>query len=121
MDHTNLYSEQDIKNGKWMSVIAYLGLFWLIPFFLKRDNPYVRFHLNQGLPLLIISLVVNIVGEIVCALLTAILLSFVASLVGLLVDLIQIVIFVFMIIGIINVIHDRAKELPIIGFIRILK
>lgn len=123
MDYTNNYLEQDIKSGKGMGVLSYLGWFLLIPLFVnsRRKNPYVRFHLNQGILLLLISIITNIIGEIACWVLELILLGFIAGIVGVVVDIIQVLIFVFMILGIIDVINGRARELPLIGGIRILK
>ena len=123
MDRTNNFLEEDINSGKGMSVLAYLGWFLLIPLFVnnRRQNPYVKFHLNQGILLLIISIVFNIIGKIACRILELILLGFVAGIVGVIVDIIQVLIFVFMILGIVGVINGRAKELPLIGGIRIIR
>ena len=123
MDHTNLFSESDIRTGKGMSVLSYLGLLWLIPFFVntRRNNPYVKFHMNQGLILLIISLIIQVIGAVVCAVLDFFWLGLISSLVGVAVEFIQFIIFAFEILGIVNVLKDTAKELPFIGFIRILK
>ncbi len=123
MDHTNNYSANDIQTGKGMSVLSYLGLLWLIPFFVntRRNNPYVRFHMNQGLILLIISLIIQVIGAVVCAVLDFFWLGFISSIVGVAVDFVQFIIFVFEILGIVNVLKNTAKELPFIGFIQILK
>jgi len=123
MDHTNNYTANDIQTGKGMSVLSYLGLLWLIPFFVntRRNNPYVRFHMNQGLILLIISLIIQVIGAVVCAVLDFFWLGFISSIVGVAVDFVQFIIFVFEILGIVNVLKNTAKELPFIGFIQILK
>ena len=123
MDHTNNYTANDIQTGKGMSVLSYLGLLWLIPFFdnTRRNNPYVRFHMNQGLILLIISLIIQVIGAVVCAVLDFFWLSFISSIVGVAVDFVQFIIFAFEILGIVNVLKNTAKELPFIGFIQILK
>ncbi len=123
MDHTNNYTANDIQTGKGMSVLSYLGLLWLIPFFvnMRRNNPYVRFHMNQGLILLIISLILQVIGAVICAVLDFFWLDFISSIVGVAVDFIQFIIFVFEILGIVNVLKNTAKELPFIGFIQILK
>lgn len=123
MDHTNNYTANDIQTGKGMSVLSYLGLLWLIPFFVntRRNNPYVRFHMNQGLILLIISLILQVIGAVICAVLDFFWLGFISSIVGVAVDFIQFIIFVFEILGIVNVLKNTAKELPFIGCIKILK
>ena len=123
MDHTNNYTANDIQTGKGMSVLSYLGLLWLIPFFVntRRNNPYVRFHMNQGLILLIISLIILVIGAVVCAVLDFFWLGFISSIVGVAVDFVQFIIFAFEILGIVNVLKNTAKELPFIGFIQILK
>lgn len=123
MDYTNNYLEQDIKDGKGMSVLSYFGLLILIPLFIPkyRENPYVRFHMNQGAIILILSVAINLIGEILCAILKLIALGFVAGVLGVVIDILQVLIFVLMVIGIVNVVNGRAKDLPVVGGIRIIK
>ena len=107
-DSTADYSAADIENGKGLSVVAYIGILVLIPIFLANNNEFIRFHANQGLVLLIAGIAVNVVACIP-------LVGWIVGLVG------GIFCFVAMIIGIVNAVGGKAKELPLIGKLRILK
>ena len=96
--------EADVKGNKVMAVLAYLGILVLIPLFLAKDSKYARFHTNQGLILLICSIVIFVASKIV---------SFLAIL--------DLVVFVYAIIGIVNAVKGRMKELPYIGKFRIIQ
>ncbi len=104
-DHTKEFSADDIENNKMMAIFCYLGLLLVIPMLVSpaKDSPFVRFHLNQGLILLL--------AYIASSILTAILVGVVG------------VIFctVCMIMGIVNACTGKAKELPLIGRFRFLK
>lgn len=104
-DFTAQYTKEDIEENKAMSVLAYLGILLLIPMLVSpaKDSPYVRFHVNQGLLLFI--------GWMVSGVLSFLCIGFITS----------IICFVFMIMGIINVINGRAVELPLIGRYRLIK
>ena len=85
-----------------MAVLAYLGILVLIPLLVEpaKNSPFVRFHANQGLILLIVGLlsaipVLGCVVGVFCLVLT--------------------------IMGIINAVNGRMKELPLIGRFRLLK
>lgn len=49
-------SEQ--KPDVLMCILSYLGLFSLIPFFVKKDDPYISWHARQGVLLAIASFVI---------------------------------------------------------------
>lgn len=90
------------QNDVIMSILAYLGVLVLIPLFVAKDNPVVRFHIKQGLVLLIgwvISWVIwtiPVLGWILGWLLNL----------GLL---------ILSIIGILNAVNKQQKPLPLVG------
>lgn len=108
-DYTAEYDPEDIKANKIYAVLAYIGILVLIPLFLAGDSKFARFHTNQGFTLFLCSLVCWILGFIKIGLF-----KFIAGLLGF-------CIFVYAVIGIINVIKGRAKELPGIGNLTFLK
>lgn len=121
-DHTAQFHPNDIVANKSMAILSYFGVLVLIPIFAVKNSPYVRFHANQGLVLFIASVAVSVlsyIGEIFnliggITLILGVALTSVSSIAGILV-------FVFTIMGIVNAATNRAKELPIIGKIQILK
>ena len=114
-DFTEEYEQEDIQNNKVMGILAYLGILVLIPIFAAKDSKFARFHANQGLVLAIAGIALSIIGGVLSWIpIGNIIAGIVCGLAGL-------VLFILMILGIVNVVNGRAKELPIVGKIRILK
>ena len=89
---------------KVTGIFAYLGLiFWLIAY-LAGDKEGAKFHLNQGLVLILFGFAFAIVSWI--------------PIVG---CVLWIVWLVFAIMGIISAAKDEEKPLPLIGGIQLLK
>ena len=101
-------SEQEINDGKVMAVLSYLGCLLLIPLIAANKNKFVRFHLGQGLILFIAS----VIGGF---------LSFIPYVGTVLYSVVSIVVFVFMILGIVNACQGKMTGLPLIGDIQIFK
>lgn len=97
----------DVETHKGICVLCYLGLLLLIPLLMYKDSPYVRYHCNQGLILLIFSVIVSAVAAIP-------ILGWIITIIG------GIFSFVLFIIGIVNTVNGRCRELPLIGRFRIL-
>lgn len=96
---------EDVSSNKLMGILAYLGILVFIPLLAAKNSKFARFHVNQGLILLICSVVSWFVGRLsptVAWVLNA-------------------VIFVLAIIGIVNVVKGVTKKLPLIGNIRIIQ
>ena len=114
IDTTYEYSGEDISKNRGFAILAYFGLLFLIPLLAAPNSPYARYHTNQGILLFIVSTVSSV---------TAAILNIIGF--GILSNILNVtsgtITLVFMIIGIINASQGRAKELPIIGSIRILK
>ena len=102
-----VFDPADIEKNKTMAGLAYILFF--LPLLVCPDSAYARFHANQGLTLLIVS----VLGSIVLRLIPFIgwLLSSVLSL----------AVLVFAVIGLLNGLNGKAVELPIIGKYKLLK
>lgn len=118
-DSTSAFDPADIQQNKAMGILAYLGILVLIPIFACKGSRFARFHSNQGLVLLLACVAYNIVYGIINAILLAI--SWRLAFIGTILSLVGIVFLVLAIIGIVNVCNGRAKELPLIGKIKLLK
>ena len=103
VDHTSEYDPRDIATNKDLNFLCYLGPLFLIPYFVQKNSPFTKFHANQGLVLFI----ANIIFSVAISALGGVLLF--------LVPLISLVPLVFVILGIINALSGKAKELPFIG------
>ncbi len=110
-DTSNEYSKEDIKKGKALGILSYLGILVLIPYLSEKKNKYVIFHAKQGIILLIAEI---IVGGILWFL--GLILSWRVSW---LVSICQTAFFflslVLSFMGIKNVCDGKAKELPLIN------
>lgn len=119
-DTTGAYDPRDIEQNKMMAILAYLWLLFLVPLLAAPQSRFARFHANQGLVLFIFeagaSIVLAILGVLLVLITPA--LSILMTILWLLVWLPSIGLVVL---GIINASSGKAKELPLIGKIRILK
>lgn len=90
------------NNDKVFSILSYLGILILVPLLVSQNrSSSLNYHINQGLGLIIVS----VVGWIV--------LSFIHM--WYLMNIWQLLILVLVIIGIINVSKNEMKPLPVIG------
>ncbi len=113
-DTTAQYDSVDIQNSTLMGVLSYLSVLVLIPIFCAKNSPFSQFHANQGLVICLIEIAWGIISSIIKLILPFGIITFVCGLVSLVTIAVQII-------GIVNVIQGKAKELPVIGGIRILK
>ena len=98
-----------------MGILSYLSWLVLIPLIAAPKSPFARFHANQGLILAIIEIAFGIVlGALSLIPVIGIVFNIILSLLGL-------VFLLFSILGIVNAANGKAKELPVIGKIRLIK
>lgn len=104
----------DVANNKVMGILAYLGILVLIPILAAKESKFARYHSNQGLLLLITSIVLYVVAIVLTIVLAMVdpRLAMIGSLLSLGVFL---VVLGGLILGIINVVNGVCKPLPVIG------
>lgn len=119
-DYTSEYDQTDIAANKAFAVLSYLGILVLIPILAAPNSKFARFHSNQGLVFLIASIAANVVLTILRIVSYAIA-EPLGTIFSVITVLVSILIIVLAIIGIVNAAQGKAKELPLIGKIRILK
>lgn len=102
-DHTADFGQEEITRGKFLAALCYLSvIFAVLGLVAEPGSKFIRFHLNQ-------AILVNILGvasSIVCIIP---IIGWIAGIAG------GIATIVFIIIGIVNAVKGKAKELPIIG------
>lgn len=111
------FDPKDVQDNKAMGVLSYIGFLVLVPLLAAKGSPFARFHANQGLVLFIAELAVSIVLGILGAILGF---FWIGWLVRILSSLCGILFLVFSILGIVNAAGGKAKELPLIGHIRLI-
>ena len=99
--------EQDVKI---LSAIGYIGLLFLVPYLVKPKDKFAVFHANQGLLLLIATVVINAIGSIIPVIGWFIILP-----------LGGIFTLVLFILGVISALKGEEKRLPLIGNFDLLK
>lgn len=125
-DSTADFAKEDIEQNKVMAILAYFGFLVIVPVIAAKNSPFAKFHANQGLVLFLSMIAWIIADSIVSAILRAILwkglgLWSIYSLCTTVLDICYLVFTILAIIGIINALNGRAKDLPLIGKFRILK
>ncbi len=119
-DSTAEFDAVDIESNKIMSLFAYLGILFLIPMLACPNSKYARYHTNQGIVLFIAGAIVSVATGILTTVLSII--PVIGTVLGVLIGgVCSIVLTVLTILGIINAVQGKAKELPIIGKYKILK
>lgn len=102
-----IFDPADIEKNKTMAGLAYLIFF--LPLIVCPESKYGKFHANQALLLLIVSIGGNIV------------LGFIPIIGWILIPLFLIAVCVFGIMGLINGFGGKAKQLPLFGKFTIIK
>jgi uncharacterized membrane protein len=123
-DTTAQFDPKDVEQNKVMGVLAYFGILVLVPLLAAKESKFARFHANQGLILCIAIIAWAIINGLLMAILGGIMLPDgwrVYGLIGTLLSLVYIIFSILAIIGIINAASGKAKELPLIGKITLLK
>ena len=90
------------------SMLGYLGLLWLVAYFFGKNerDETSRYHLKQGLGLLMLGIPFNLI-----VLITGLISTSLAALLSSL----SILFLIFSVLGIIHVVNGVRKPLPIIG------
>ena len=101
------YSSEDIEKNKVIAALAYLIFF--LPLLAAQDSSYARFHANQGLLLFILGFGGNTI------------LTIIPILGWIIIPFFSLFVLVLAVMGILNAINGKTKNLPIIGQYRILK
>jgi uncharacterized membrane protein len=95
---------KDVEENKVYAILAYLGILVLVPILAAKESRFAQYHANQGLVLLITSIICGFVIWI--------------PVVGWLLGLGILVLWVM---GIVNAAQGEMKPLPVIGGFKILK
>lgn len=94
-------SAPTVEKNTVMGVLSYLGPLVLIPLLTEKNDPFVKYHVKQGLVLFVIEVATWLVLDMFRL--------------WMLSDLINLGCLVLTVIGIINVVKGEQKELPLVG------
>ncbi len=96
------YMPEDVQQNKGMALLAYLGILVLIPLLAKKDSPYAQFHAKQGLVLFLGWIAATVINVI----------PIIGQIISVLASLFLVVLFIM---GVINALSGKTKDLPLIG------
>ena len=114
-DYTSQFDPKDVAANKIYAVFAYFGILFLVPLLAAKDSPFAKFHTNQGIVIFICECIVSMIVSVMSHF------PVVGVLFSILGGLCSLVLFVAVIMGIVYAAQGQAKELPVIGKIKILK
>lgn len=130
-DSTNEFDENDIEDNMFLAMLSYIGIFAFIPYFIKTDSKFVKYHAIRGINLLILEGIYTLLDSLLSMIKISKVVIDYGSLVGtkmvtplwisLPMAIVGGILTVLSIIGIVNVCKGKAKELPLIGKIKIIK
>ena len=89
-------------NSTLMGIFAYIGPLIIVSYLIAKDDPFVKFHIKQGLVLFVIEIATWFIGSMFWPF-------------WMLLNLVNLGVLILAIIGILNVIHGEQKELPLVG------
>ncbi|MBU2025923.1 MAG: hypothetical protein ABIC19_03755 [Patescibacteria group bacterium] len=89
---------KDVEENKLFAALGYLGILFLIPLLAKKESPYAQFHAKQGMVLFIVGFVSSFIIWI--------------PVIGWAIGICLLVLFIM---GLINALTGKTKELPVIG------
>ncbi|MCH5297549.1 MAG: zinc-ribbon domain-containing protein [Ruminococcus sp.] len=108
----------DAQDNKFMGVLAYIGILFLVPLFAAKQSKFAQFHAKQGLTLFVFEVAYSIFVAIINGILKATVTWSTLALFGTIssiLNFLNVFFFVVAIIGIVNAVKGECKELPLIG------
>jgi uncharacterized membrane protein len=85
-----------------MGVLAYLGPLIIISYISAKDDPFVKFHIRQGLVLLVIEVALWVLSMMFWTL-------------AMIFNIVNLAVLVLVVLGIINVVQGKEQNLPLVG------
>ena len=109
-------TDKEKEDGKLMAILAYLGILFVIPLLVSKENKYVMYHVEQGIALFISWIIVRIAFNLI---LDNILYHVVSVTIpcggGILGSIGTLLLLILMIMGIMNAAGGKVAPLPLIG------
>lgn len=95
--------KEEIKKEKDLTaVLSYIGILFLVPLLVSKDNAFAQFHAKQGLVLFIAEIATSLIAWI----------PFLGWFVGVICWIMWVILSIM---GIMNVLNGKQSPLPVIG------
>lgn len=125
-DYTRKFKYPEAKRCRFECLCACTGVMFFIPLVSIPESRYGRYWANQGLLILLIELICFVIGMILGGIFGLLsLIPFVGIVFKILKTaatvLLILITAVYIITSVVNVLKCRAKDIPFVGFVRIIK
>lgn len=97
---------------KLITILDYIGILFVLGFFVEKDNEDVKFHTNQGIILCLFNIVVSIVASVLRVFHR---IPFVGWTFSLVASLLWLLVAAMIILGIVHAAKGERTPLPVIG------
>lgn len=115
VDRTAEFDAKDAQENKVFGIFSYIGILVLVSLFARKESKWTRFHVNQGLVIAICEIVAGTVLGILSRI------PYVGWVFNLVLAAVEVVAVIVSVLGIVQAAKGQAKELPVIGQIKLLK
>lgn len=119
VDETGKFDGADIAENRMAAALAYVGLLVLVPLYTAKKSEFARYHARQGIVLIIVSAAYSIANGMLAAAVLAV--SWRLYFILRITRLMGLAFPVLAVTGIVNAVNGKAKELPVIGKIRLFR
>lgn len=119
MDRTHEFNKNDILENKGIAAFAYFGLSFVMPLWAAYDSDFARFHANQGMVLALNELIVCVL-IVLSHMLVAVnpIFRYIRTILWF---ALVVAILFYSIYGTVNAMRGKAKELPFIGTMKLIR
>lgn len=118
-DATGQFDSADIAENRMAAALAYVGLLVLVPLYAAKGSAFARYHARQGIVLIIVSAAYSIANGMLAAAVLAV--SWRLYFILRITRLMGLAFPVLAVTGIVNAVNGKAKELLVIGKIRLFR
>ncbi|MBR5871005.1 MAG: hypothetical protein IKZ09_08205, partial [Clostridia bacterium] len=116
---TAQFKAQDIEANRYVSILAYLHILVIVPWFGVKESPFAQYHAKVGLNLLILHLIAEIAGSVLHSLIGWI--PVVGWIVGVAFGLLNAVLWGISIFGIVAAAQGKARALTIMDSFKLIR
>lgn len=102
----------DVKENKYLCILSYLSILFIIPLIVKPNSRYVKYHSNQGIILFIFEIIVGLVTSLLSFVFGVVHLGFIAWPVNFILNITSLLLMIY---GILSTCSGYVRPLPIIG------
>lgn len=122
-DTTSGFDYNDLNsNNKWCYILAYVWILFFLPLVVCPDSKVGRFHANQGLLIFIFTTACEVIAGFLGLFggipMLGMIFGILSGIIGWAAGVIHLAAFIF---ALVNILDNKAVELPLIGKYRLIK